>query len=102
MADSYNFDKTFPNTTYSEKNPGVLSDVYQLHKEDFDEKDKMNGTKTGMVDMNAACVWDKADYGNGLKKVDLSDVEFNMRQRFGLNSVDDFNSDKDDTDRGDY
>lgn len=67
---------------------GVLSDTYYLHKADFDKLDQTIGGKTGPVDMNAACVWEKP--GNGDKQVDLSEIQDNIRERFGLQSVSDF------------
>ena len=50
--------------------------------------DKMMGIKTQPLDMNAACVWEKE--GTGMQPRDFSEVEYNIRERFGLRSREDF------------
>ncbi len=75
----------------SYKYTGYQSDKYYLNKDELNRQGEMFGSKAEPVDINAACIKDKQ--GNGLQGFPQDEIQYNIRERFGVCSVDDNNPD---------
>jgi len=73
---------------------GYSADQFYRHEAEVEEEKVLYGgfgREKAPVDLNGACVWEKQ--GNGDQPIQLSEIQLNIRERFGMEAPLDFTKD---------